>query len=87
MPERITRLLGDALVEAIDGYFDARTRLIAAIVARDEAAAQQANADSREALSTWLALLVERLDGRNAAMLVDAIKRIEALETLMGLRS
>ncbi len=85
MPDSPTdRLLGETLVRAIDAYFDARSRLVSALVAGDEAAAQAANQDSRAALGTWLALLVERLDSRNAAVLVDVIRRVENLEALMG---
>ena len=84
MPDRETRLLGETLVHAIDAYFDARTRLIRALAAGDELAAQEANLESKAALSTWLALLVERLDSRNAGMLADVLMRLENLEALMG---
>lgn len=86
MPERIARLLGESLVQAIDGYFDARTRLIRALVDGDADAALIANEESRAALSNWLALLVERLDSRNAQMLVDVLHRLENLEGLMGVK-
>ena len=89
MPELPThpaasRLLGETLVQAIDAYFQARARLIRALIAHSEADAHAANRESREALSTWLALLVERLDSRNAALLVDMLKRVEALEAEQG---
>jgi hypothetical protein len=87
MPERIARALGEPLVQAIDLYFESRTRLIAALAQGDEAGAQAANQENREALATWLALLVERLDSRNAGMLVDVLKRLENLETLMRVGS
>lgn len=79
MPERMAQLLGDPLVHAIDAYFTARRRLITALIHGDEEGAQQANDDSRRALSDWLALLVERLDSRNAAMLVELYKHVEQL--------
>lgn len=77
------RLLGETLVQAIDGYFEARARLIRALAAGDEPAAQTANAESRQALGTWLALLVERLDSRSASLLVDVLRRLENLEALL----
>lgn len=83
-PTPAGRLLGEPIVRAIDAYFSSRERLITALIRGDEAAAQQANRESREALGTWLALLVERLDSRNAQMLVDVLKRLENLEALMG---
>jgi hypothetical protein len=77
MPERIARLLGESLVQAIDAYFDAWTRLNAAVVAGDIAAAEAALDDCRAALGTWLALLVERLDSRNAQMLLELHRRVD----------
>jgi hypothetical protein len=83
MPERIARLLGETLVQAIDAFFDAWRRENAALLANDPAAAQAAIDDCRAALGTWLALLVERLDSRNAQVLVELHKRVESLESLM----
>lgn len=81
MPERIARLLGDTLVQAIDAYFDAWRRQNAALLANDPAAVEAAIDDCRAAMGTWLALLVERLDSRNAQVLVELHKRLEGDET------
>lgn len=83
MAERIAHALGIPLVQAIDAYFDARARLIHALVQGDEAAAQDANRESREALGTWLALVVERLDSRNAQTLVSMFRRVEHIEAVL----
>jgi hypothetical protein len=81
MPERIAQLLGDSLVQAIDAFFDAWTRMNVALLEGNTAAATEAVADCRAALGTWLALLVERLDSRNASMLLDLHKRVDSEET------
>jgi hypothetical protein len=81
--EPLARLLGEPLVRALDAYFNSRERLIAALIAGDEAAAKAANRESRAGLSMWLALIVERLDSRTASMLVDVLTRLENLEALM----
>lgn len=80
MPERIARLLGESLVQAIDAYFDAWKRQNAALLASDPAATEAAIEDCRAALGTWLALLVERLDSRNAQVLVELHKRVDSIE-------
>lgn len=79
MPERLERLLGEPIVRAIDAFFGADARLIAALVARDELAAQTANAERRQYLSDWLSLLVERLDGRAAEQLVNLHEDVDEL--------
>lgn len=83
MAERIAHALGSPLVQAIDAYFEARSRLIHALMQGDEAAAQDANRESREALGNWLALVVERLDSRNAQMLVHVFRRIDQIEAVL----
>lgn len=80
MSEAIRRMLGDTLVKAIDGFFAAVGRLAAALIRSDAAGVDAAIAECREALGLWLALLVERLDGRNAAQLVQLHERVDAIE-------
>ena len=84
MPDTSTgRLLGNTLVQAIDAYFQARERLIRALIAGDEVTALAANTESFEALKTWMALLVNRLDERSAQQLVELWKHVHNLEALM----
>jgi hypothetical protein len=82
--EQRATILGVPLVQAIDAYFTARQRFIVALLQMDQDAMRAAEADSKLALSNWLALVVERVDSRSAALLVDALKRIENLEALLG---
>lgn len=77
---RLSALVGDDYVRAIDAFFDAWDAASRALVAGDAPCAVASMAQAREAMSLWLALLVERVDGRTASMLADALRRIDALE-------
>jgi hypothetical protein len=51
------------------------------LVRAADAIADAAGPDLAEALMAWAELLVERLDGRNAAALAGGLRRLAAVET------
>jgi len=81
MPEALRRVLGDDIVRTVDAFWAAAERLALLVAAAgSEPQIRAAVREAREALGLWLALLVERLDGRNATTLVALHQRVDALE-------
>ncbi len=79
LPDHIADLLSSPVVEAIDSYFRAHYRAALATVRGDPAGIAATLDTERQGLSAYLALVVERLDSRNAHVLVEAYKQLDAL--------
>lgn len=84
MSDRLAEILGNNLVRAIDLVFDLLTEFGVSVAGADIERVRPLSHQLKEALSTWLALLVERLDSRNAQQLVDMHRRIKELEAKIG---
>jgi hypothetical protein len=77
--------LDQPLVQAIDAYFEARERFGRALITADLDAMVAAARAERDALGTWLAQLINLIDGRTASLLAETLTRLLIVEQALGL--